>query len=246
MTAEEIRSVCLPQTDQKTSLCLMDQEIPGTRVVCHVLPGGECLCLPCCEGYVRILFLCSGSVTVQNTAASRLLTGRGLYIGKVDQSITVTAEKDAQLLELCRWLNTDEFDQVLHSDALPYCLDYSQAPQYTEDCKSPKTISRMLVAQRLIPRFAMGSVETYGADRIEQHSHPMLEQFFFGLAENHCVALIDDVQYPFVGNMLLHIPLGSNHGVHLDEHHACHYLWMDFLLNEDALKYMDEAHKIVK
>ena len=81
-------------------------------------------------------------------------------------------------------------------------------------------------------------------DLIAKHTHPMLEQFFFGLDENNCIALIDDVRYPFTGNMLLHIPLGSDHGVLLEETHACHYLWMDFLLNEEALRYMDEAHRL--
>ena len=94
--------------------------------------------------------------------------------------------------------------------------------------------------------FAMGSVETYGKDRIEQHSHPHLEQYFFSLAENNCIALIDDLQYPFGPNSVLHIPLGSNHGIHLDDEHSCHYLWIDFLLNEEALEYLDTAHTIVE
>lgn len=246
MTAQDICSARLPRAGEKVSVCLMDQEIAGTKVTCHVLPAREAILFSACEDYVRILFICSGEVTVQDSAASREFAGRGVFIGKADQAVTVHAKTDARILELCRWLEPDEFNLILHSEALPYCLAYSDASKYTEDCKSPKTVSRMLVPQRLIPRFAMGSVETYGKDRIEKHTHPMLEQFFFSLEENNCIVLIDDLQYPFPGNMLLHIPLGSDHGVLLEEEHACHYLWMDFLLSEDGLQYMDQAHKIVK
>ena len=243
MTPQDIRSACLPREIEKASLCLMDQEIDGTQVNCHVLPAGETVQFSACENFVRILFFCAGEVTVEDTKTHRF-TGRGVYIGKTDRPLTVAAQKDAKLLELCRWLEPEEFASVLHSKDLPYCLAYADAHTYTEDCKSPKTTSRMLVPQRLIPRFAMGSVETYGTDLIAKHTHPMLEQFFFGLNENNCIALIDDVRYPFTGNMLLHIPLGSDHGVLLEETHACHYLWMDFLLNEEALRYMDEAHRL--
>ena len=209
MTPQDIRSACLPREIETASLCLMDQEIDGTQVNCHVLPAGETVQFSACENFVRILFFCAGEVTVEDTKTHRF-TGRGVYIGKTDRPLTVAAQKDAKLLELCRWLEPEEFASVLHSKDLPY----------------------------------MGSVETYGTDLIAKHTHPMLEQFFFGLDENNCIALIDDVRYPFTGNMLLHIPLGSDHGVLLEETHACHYLWMDFLLNEEALRYMDEAHRL--
>lgn len=246
MTASEIHARRLPQAGETGSVCLMDQEIEGTQVFCHVLSPGARLGLPPCENYVRVLFVCSGQAELRSITATKKFSGRGLFIGAVEDAVTVTAETDSQILELRRFLEADEFARLLRSEELPYCLDYSAAPKYTEDCKSPKTTSRMLVPQRLIPRFAMGSVETYGTDRIEKHTHPVLEQFFFGLEENDCVAMIDDLEYPFGGNTLLHIPLGSDHGIRLDEQHACHYLWMDFLLNEEALQYMDEAHQIIK
>lgn len=246
MKPKAIHACRLPNREEKASVCLMDQEIPGTRVSCHVLPCDGEKIFPPCRGFARILFVCGGEAEFSSPSGRVSFPGRGVYIGKADESITVTARKPSQLLELWRWLDEEEFAQVLASKDLPYSLEYDQAHRYTEACKSPKTVSRMLVEARLIPRFAMGSVETYGTDRIEQHTHPLLEQFFFGLEENNCVALIDDVRFPFTGNMLLHIPLGSNHGVDLEERHSCHYLWMDFLLNEEALKYMDEAHTIIK
>ena len=243
MTEQEIRSARLPEMGERAAVCLMDQEIPGTKVNCHVLPEGECLRFAPDKAFVRILFLCSGQAEMESDGISNLFTERGLFIGKADKELVVRAKANAQVLELCRWLEPEEYEQVVSGGELPYYLNYAQAPQYTEDCKSAKTISRMLVPQRLIPRFAMGSVETYGKDRVEQHCHPMLEQYFFALEENNCIALIDDLCYPFGANTLLHIPLGSNHGISLDDEHSCHYLWMDVLIDEEAaLRYLDQAH----
>ncbi len=244
MMDSELRMAALPKEKTRASLCLMDHEIRGTQVYCHVLPKtGTLILLPSRE-YVRILFVCSGSVAVQSNAETREFAGRGVYIGAPTQTQTVTARTDARILEICRWL-TQEEQAALENAQLPYGQDYAQAHCYMEDCKSAKTVSRMLVPQRLIPGFAMGSVETYGEDRIEKHTHPLVEQFFFGLEENDCILMIGDREYAFPDHTLLHIPLGSDHGIRLEEQHSCHYLWMDFLLNEEALQYMDEAHKIV-
>lgn len=246
MNLQDICCVQLPQADKAASICMMDQEIPGTKVICHVLQPGDVICLAPSSEFVRIMFVCSGDVTITSDATSRHFDQRGVFIGKPHKDLTMEAKSPAQVLELCRWLTADEYAEVVSSDQLPYDLNYADAVRYTEACKSPKTTSREIVPQRLIPRFAMGSVETYGRDRIEQHSHPHLEQYFFSLAENNCIALIDDLQYPFGPNSVLHIPLGSNHGIHLDDEHSCHYLWIDFLLNEEALEYLDTAHTIVE
>lgn len=246
MTIQEIHSAALPNTNERASICLMDQEISGTKVICHVLPAEDSLALAPSSEYIRIIFVCSGDATIQSNGVSHEFSQRGLFIGVPNKELTVQTKKQTKVLELCRWLTAEEYDTVLESHDLPYALIYDDAPKYTEECKSPKTISRILVPQRLIPQFAMGSVETYGKDRIEQHSHPYLEQYFFSLEENNCIALIDDVKFPFGANTVLHIPLGSNHGIHLDDEHSCHYLWMDFLLSEEALQYLDDSHTIVE
>jgi hypothetical protein len=94
----------------------------------------------------------------------------------------------------------------------------------------------------MIPRFAMGSVETYGDDLIGQHTHPLLDQFFFSFPENDMDLLIDDFSLNMKGDTLLHIPLGSNHGVRVAGKQCAHYLWIDFLLYPEGLTYLDETH----
>jgi len=89
----------------------------------------------------------------------------------------------------------------------------------------------------------MGSNESYGPDRVESHSHPPLDQFFFSFPENDVVLLIDDMKQPYGGNTLLHVPLGSNHGVEIPEGKKMHYMWIDSIVDPKGISYLDEVHK---
>ena len=89
----------------------------------------------------------------------------------------------------------------------------------------------------------MGSVETEGPDIVDRHEHPMLEQLFFGLKGNECLVAADDLSLEFTEDMLLHIPLGSSHGVEVSKEKKLHYLWLDFFMNQDDMSYISEAHK---
>jgi quercetin dioxygenase-like cupin family protein len=128
----------------------------------------------------------------------------------------------------------------------PYFGLYSQCAPYSEAIKSPKTISRTIVPADTIPRFCMGSVETGGPDTVGAHSHPMLEQLFFGLPGNACVVTADGTDADFGEGVLLHIPLGSWHGVRVEEGRRLHYVWMDFFRNAEDLTYIQEQHKPIK
>lgn len=245
MKQQEIHSVTLDRQVGSGTSCLMEGEVRGTRVTHYAIKAGESLCLPECTDFVRILFVYQGTAVFSKGTDEILLNERDIYIADPQKAVVITATTSANVLEISRYLSDDEFLGVCsHADSLPYVVVYDKAPTYTEDCKSPKTISRMLVPTRIIPRFAMGSVETRGDDLIEQHEHPMLEQFFFGLDDNDCDALIDDIVFPFHRNTLLHIPLGSNHGVRSRGNQVVHYLWMDFLFDDEGLAYMDSVHKL--
>lgn len=224
-------------------VCLMEQEIPGTIVMLHTLGAGREAVFSPRENAARIIFLCSGEVRAVQYGGVHDVPGMAVYIPLPNEEVRICAAEDSTFIELIRELSADEMAEIDSAD-LPYCLAYSDAKTYSEDCKSPKTISRMLVPARLIPRFAMGGVETGGDDMVEQHSHPMLEQYFFGLPDNNCDVIIDDICVPFGGNVLLHIPLGSEHGVLSRGTQKVNYLWLDFLLDSRGLEYMDSAHKM--
>ncbi len=227
------------------NICLSDQEIQGSRVYCHWLEkDGNASWDPLTDS-IRIFLLICGSVIFENDSVSFEAFKKGIFIGKPGAIVHVRCQADAQILELQRFVTEEEWDFLRDSHQLPFFQNYEKAPRYREEGKSEKTINRMLIPQRIIPRFAMGSVETHGKDYVAKHRHPMLEQYFFSFQENNCSVLIDDKQYPYPGNTLLHIPLGSNHGISSEENQQIHYVWMDFLFGEEGLKYMDEVHHMI-
>jgi hypothetical protein len=159
--------------------------------------------------------------------------------------ITITAtEAPIEYLEILIDLRAHEAT-LLRAQG-PFFRRYSQCEAYAEAIKSPKTISRTIVPAKTLPRFCMGSVETVGPDTVGAHAHPMLEQLFWGLPANACVVTADETEASFGDGVLLHIPLGSYHGVRVEEGRRLHYVWMDFFRNEEDLDYIREQHQPIK
>jgi len=170
---------------------------------------------------------------------------RVTFVPAPEKDMTVTAANNVQLVQIV-WDITEE-DIKLRADygtAFPLIQPYATAIQYVDPNKSPKTISRMMIPHKIIPRFAIGSVESYGYDYVKPHSHPMLDQFFFSFPENNMRLIINGEMIPMDGNVMVHIPLGADHGVEVTGTDHLHYMWIDFLPdNEAGLKRLDERHK---
>ena len=159
--------------------------------------------------------------------------------------ISITATKaPVEYLEILIDLQVQE--AALPRAQGPFFRLYSHCEAYAEAIKSPKTISRTIVPAKMLPRFCMGSVETFGPDTVGAHAHPMLEQLFWGLSANACVVTADGTEVAFGDGVLLHIPLGSWHGVRVEEGRRLHYVWMDFFGSEEDLTYIQEQHQPIK
>ncbi len=125
-----------------------------------------------------------------------------------------------------------------------YLKKFADCQAYREAIKSPKTVSRTVLPAGYIPRVAMGTVQTTGLDEVGAHRHPMLDQMFLGLAENDVVVTADDTHARFTEFSLLHIPLGSLHGVKAEEGTEMYYMWMDFFLTREGEEWL-KTHKPV-
>ena len=121
----------------------------------------------------------------------------------------------------------------------PFALAYADAPRYTEACKSAATISRTLVPKGAVPRFAMGTVEVPGPDAVAPHAHPMLEQLFLGLPGCDAVVEADGERAPLRAWTLLHVPLGSTHGVAVQAGRHLHYVWIDVFFSRAGEAWLD-------
>lgn len=162
-------------------------------------------------------------------------------------SICTGEDEKLSFIRLRRLL--DEKDvHVIESRIESYNTLYIQAlsdcPTYKEDIKSEKTLNRMILPEGLVPRLAMGSVETVGPDEVGEHEHPMLDQIFLGLKGCRCSCYADGEETVLTENIMLHIPLGSEHYVSVADRDKLAYVWMDFFLCLEGEKYMGEQHRM--
>ena len=167
-----------------------------------------------------------------------------LFVPAPNEMVIVSADKtELDVLEIEIALSEKEYaDFKNQNENSRYYKVYSKCKKYKEAIKSKKTTSRMLLPENRVPRFCVGSVETYGPDEVGKHKHPMLEQLFFGLEKNDCVVTADDQETEFKEYMLLHIPLGSEHGVKVEAGKNIHYIWMDLFRSQKEMKYITESH----
>ena len=219
--------------------------IKGATPVNHTIAKGESITLEPCGAY-HILVLVAGTVRFTTGGKDYVWNERLTFIPDLEESVCMNAETDAQVLEI-RWemIESDYalIEEYRENTPFPYQVPYATATQYRDRNKSDKTISRKMIEQRHIPRFALGSVESYGPDFVKSHDHPMLDQFFVSFPENDMFLLIDYEPYRMRGNEICHIPLGSNHGVDVTERKHLHYMWIDFMVDDTAMARLDSSHK---
>jgi hypothetical protein len=147
------------------------------------------------------------------------------------------------ILELLLKLEHEDMTSMKNSDIAGTGLfRYSESPAYSEDIKSSKTVSRTLLPGDVVPRISIGSVYTVGEDEVAEHSHPMLEQYFLSLQDNESSLLIDGEETPFSNCTIVHIPLGSTHGVSVEKGKTLHYLWIDIFNDVNEMTYLEAHH----
>lgn len=162
-------------------------------------------------------------------------------------SINVNEGKEFSFIRLRKLLDEKDvqfIENKIDSYTTLYIKALSDCPTYKEDIKSEKTLNRMILPEGLVPRFAMGSVETEGPDEVGEHEHPMLDQIFFGMEGCKCSCFADGEEVLLTENMILHIPLGSKHHVSVARGDKLAYIWMDFFLSLEGEKYMGEQHQM--
>ena len=214
---------------------ILPGEIENIKVYYRNLSEGEIFMSAPCPNTYKVYILTSGEININGN----VMCNRGLGAFSPDDRIDIEAVTDSALLEINLYSEAKP-----EAGKLPYFINYADAHTYREDCKSEKTVSRMLLEPRIVPDLAVGSVETYGKDRVDAHEHPDVEQLFFGFSENDMHLKINGELHYMGGNTLVHIPLASLHGVEVEDGGCAHYIWIDYIINEKGLEYMDSAHEM--
>ncbi len=219
-------------------------EIDGIQTTYIQLPEESSLILHPEPGTISVFLMLIGKGNIRHNNLSFAIDEVSLFAPVTGTDITILSGRGLLgLLEIRITLTESDIRAILEKkDLFPYFMPYSKCRKYRESIKSEKTISRMILPENIVPRFCVGSVETTGPDNVSTHSHPMLEQFFFGLPGNQCTVHADGEDSQFVGNFLLHIPLGSEHAVSVETGNQLHYIWMDLFRSLEDMEYMQTTH----
>jgi hypothetical protein len=234
-------SAALKETVQKE---VLEGEISGVSTFYLEVPEGQSYVYKPVKGSVSVFLVTHGTGSISQGSSQFDVSNVNLFVPSVHETASVKAGRGSLgVLEIRIMLNADEFKSVSQETGkLPYFVDYTKCAEYKEAIKSPKTTSRTIIPENIIPRFCLGSVETSGPDEVGAHAHPMLEQLFFGLPANDCTVKADEAVTEFSENMLLHIPLGSTHGVKVEDGKHLYYIWMDLFRSQKDMSYIKENH----
>jgi hypothetical protein len=219
-------------------------EISGVSTFYLEVPKGMSYAYNPVKNSISVFLVTHGSGIISQGSRLFDASNVNLFVPSVLETASIKAGTGLLgVLEIRIMLNDDEFKSVSQETGkLPYYVDYTKCVEYKEAIKSPKTTSRTIIPENIIPRFCLGSVETTGPDEVGAHTHPMLEQLFFGLPDNDCKVKADEAVTEFRENTLLHIPLGSSHGVKVEEGKHLYYIWMDLFRSQKDMSYIKENH----
>ena len=200
------------------------------------------------DGYRIIYLFVKGTGTVIADDTSYEIVPETIFLPNAVREITIqSADSSLHYLRIsCKLSKQDEIDLLelpTENTQNAYHAKFSDCQSYSEAIKSPNTISRTILSNEFIPRIAMGTVQTTGPDKVAAHEHPMLEQLFLGLSDNHCTVYADDSKVDFPPFSLLHIPLGSSHSVSVEKDKTLYYVWMDFFLDKKGEEWL-QTHKV--
>lgn len=231
--------------DSAGSICsrLLDEEIPEITTEYIAVKGPYTLRERGNETEDIILLILEGSGTFKSpelTAAFNQAAVARPVFGS-EYAIDIPDGESCILLRISK-VNRDEDIKLIQEEAgtrlQPFFMLFKDCPHYKEAIKSEKTINTTLFPEGIIPRVAIGAVETEGPDEVAAHTHPMLEQLFLGLNNCCCMVKADEASQLLEEDMLLHIPTGSEHQVIVEQGAKLYYIWMDFFQDMEGEKHL--------
>jgi hypothetical protein len=232
----------LPEGTSLTRVALLPGAIEGVETNYYIQGAGSRHTAQPWPGKGQVFLFIAGAGEVRAGQRSYAFSEMAALCAPGDPPPVIeSTSAPLEYLEILMDLRDQEAAQLRRAD--PFFVRHSECEAYAEAIKSTRTVSRTIVPAETVPRFCMGSVEAAGPDEVGAHSHPMLEQLFFGLPGNTCVVGADEAAATLEGRALLHVPLGSRHGVRVAEGQRLRYIWMDFFRSEEDMTYIQEQHK---
>ncbi|MCG9791787.1 cupin domain-containing protein [Flavobacterium algicola] len=241
----------LEKNKNQYSQSVLDKEINGITVNHIALTGKKAIVDKAQDGYKTIYLFFKGKGNVNAASSDYEIVPETILLPNVAKNVTITTAKNDTLhyLKITSKLSAQDLIEIkefpVENTQKVYYAKFTDCKPYTEPIKSPNTISRTIMPNKIIPRIAMGTVQTKGPDKVGAHKHPMLEQLFLGLTDNNCVVYADEAKVDFPQYSLLHIPLGSMHSVSVEKEEVMYYVWMDFFIDSKGEEWL-KTHNVTE
>lgn len=231
---------------------LLTGEIADTKIEHFAFAGPTNQTLLFSEENVNILLFIKGNGQLKTETSAYNLVPESIAIPMAYESVQIEVPGGSILhfIRITKKLSKQDIeDMKAYSTKNKYDLYFTKfedCEPYTEKIKSPKTVSRTVLPANIIPRLALGTVEAPGPDEVGAHEHAMLDQLFLGLTDNDIVVHADGASAQLKEYSLLHIPLGSSHGVTVGENKKMYYMWMDFFLTKEGQEWLKTHEPVTK
>lgn len=244
INSEDIGGIA-PAANGSRAVEVLKGEIDGLRTVCGAVAAGQAHHTVASPGEGRVYVFFAGTGEIDDGEGTYGIGEIAFFAPRHGVPFSVrAADGPLKYLELVVELSAaDRAELADNASRFPLFVPYSACRTYRERIKSEKTVSRTLLPEYTFPRLCLGSVETTGDDRVAAHTHPMLEQLFFGLQDNDCTVRADGTELAFKEGVLLHIPLGSTHGVEVEAPKKLHYIWIDLFRERKGMEWITQEHK---
>ena len=238
----------MPESSPVFSEILLPGEIAETEVTHLIFSGPVVHKVPVSPEHDIILIFFKGAGTLYGNGQRFDIEPESIALPFQSDDVTIEVEGGETLhcILIQKQLSPADLQDI---ESFPdnnrqgiYFTHFDDCEAYTEKIKSPNTVSRTVLPKDYIPRVAMGTVEAPGPDAVGAHAHPMLDQLFFGLADNNVTVHADQLQAQFGEFTLLHIPIGSSHWVEVEDDKYMYYMWMDFFISKEGQEWL-KTHK---
>lgn len=241
----------MPSGVQTFSEELMAGEIADTKIEHLAFLGPIEQSITLSDGNVNMFLFVSGKGRLYADSMTFSLVPESIAIpmkGISRIQVEVPEGEELHFLQFTKKLSAQDIEDLENfpeeNKYKLYFTRFVDCEPYTEKIKSPNTVSRTVLPSDVVPRVSLGTVEAMGPDEVGAHSHPMLDQLFLGLTDNDIVVHADGASAQLKEYALLHIPIGSSHGVSVGENRKMNYMWMDFFMTKEGQEWL-KTHKPV-
>ena len=210
------------------SLIKKMNNIRGVNIKCVHLNNGELIDIHVKSGLV-ILFVSMGSgriIDSSNTRYDKKLGSNSFFILKACDTFQLEAKTHGTVIVE---FHLSDYNVQEYESNLPMIIEEKDKVLVVDSNKTPITTSTMWLQKNILPGIIIGGVSSRGENKVPFHKHPKIEQVFISLSNNQAKLVIDGLHVDFHENEVIHIPLGSEHGVESSNQGMINYIWLDFI-----------------